>query len=68
MTAKVYYFDKQKLVPEMFENYETGLYETLENVEEIRDIGADIDVICDSPIKHRYSKKLFSIFIEGGTK
>lgn len=66
MIVNVYVKKKDGLSPDFYENYEEGLYATIHNVDMIKDIGTDYDLLRNGdqiPIK-RYSKDVFHLIIE----
>lgn len=63
MTVKA--FGKGETIESHFyENFDKRLYKTIGNIDEIKDIETDYDLIRDTELIHRLSKDLFYLVIE----
>lgn len=63
MTVKVY-GRGETIEAHFYENFDNRLYKTIENVEQIKDIKTDYDLIRDGELIHRFNKDIFYLVIE----
>ena len=63
MIVKVY-GKGETIASHFYEDFDNRLYKTIENIDEIKDIKTDYDLIRDKELIHRFNKDMFYLVIE----
>lgn len=63
MNVNVYRKEKESISQNFFENYEEGLYATIHNIDTIKDIETDYDLLSNGNLIKRYRKDEFYLII-----
>lgn len=63
MTVKIY-GKGETIASHFYDKFDEKLYKTISDIDEIRDMKTDYDLIKNKELIHRFSKELFYLVIE----
>lgn len=63
MVVNIYLKNKEQYSPKLFENYDEGLYKIVKDIELVKDINTDYDLLRNNKLIERFDKEKFYLVV-----